>query len=257
MTRRRRAAGVDDRYGLVFVLLLVSYVLSAFVGTLLGRAIALGLYLATLLVALRAAGFSRRTARGLSIVTVVPSGFVLLLVVLTPDDVAVGLVAIWTAALTVTTLCIVVARVLRHEVVSLQTVFGALSAYLLIGFLFAALYTATAQWTPQFFAGGEPSTSANMQYFSFVTLTTTGYGDLIAATSVGRTLAVMEALLGQIFLVTLVARLVSVFGTTRPVPAAPQDGPGRLVPREQRDEEGPRSGQGSSPDSPGAGRDQV
>jgi hypothetical protein len=215
--RPRRPVGVEDRYGLVFVLLLASYVLSSFVRTPLGGLIVLSLYLATLLIALRAAGFSRRVARGLSLLIVVPSVFVVLTVVLTPDDVAVGLVTLWAAALTLTTLCVVVGRIVRHEVISLQTVLGALSAYLLIGFMFAALYALTASWTPgPFFAGGEPATSANVEYFSFVTLTTTGYGDLTAAASLGRTLAVMEALLGQIFLVTLVARLVSVLGTTRP-----------------------------------------
>lgn len=245
----------------MFVLLLVSYVLSAFVGTVLGRVIALGLYLATLLIALRAAGFSRKTARGLSLVMAVPSVVVLLLIVLTPDGLAIGLVAFWTAALTLTTLCIVVARVLRHEVITLQTVFGALSAYLLIGFMFAALYAVTATWVrAPFFAGGDPANSANLQYFSFVTLTTTGYGDLTAAGTLGRTLAVMEALLGQIFLVTLVARLVSVFGTTRAVPATRR--PGRPVPREEhREQEGgpPQKQPRSRPDQGGhrARRDQV
>jgi hypothetical protein len=210
---------------LVFVLLLLSYVLSAFsgsqvVGSQVVRLIALGLYMVTLLIAMRPSGSSRRRARALRGVMVVATLLVALLGRLFPGDAASGLVALWAAALTLATLCVVVLRILHHEVVSFQTVFGALSAYLLIGFTFTALYTMTASWSSgPFFVGGEASSSANLQYFSFVTLTTTGYGDLTAATVSGRTLAVMEALLGQIFLVTLVARLVSVFGTTRSVPA--------------------------------------
>ena len=49
-------------------------------------------------------------------------------------------------------------------------------------------------------------------YFSFVTITTVGYGDLTAGTSTGRVLVTFEAMIGQIFLVTLVARLVSMYG---------------------------------------------
>jgi hypothetical protein len=111
---------------------------------------------------------------------------------------------------------VVVGRVLRHRVVTMQTVFGALSAYLLIGFMFAALFTAAATLTTTpLFANGEPADPDGIQYFAFITLTTTGYGDLTPAGQPGRSLAVLEALAGQIFLVTLVARLVSVLGTDR------------------------------------------
>lgn len=212
------SGGVEDRYGFVFVLLLLNYSLSAFITTFLGRLIALGLYLVTLVVALRAARFSRTTARGLLGAVVMAGVLVALLARATSVGAAHahGLVASLTAVLTLMTLAIVVVRVLRHRVIKLQTIFGALSAYLLIGFMFTALYSATTNWSSApFFLGGEAESSANLQYFSFVTLTTTGYGDLTAASASGRALAVMEALLGQIFLVTLVARLVSVFGTTR------------------------------------------
>jgi hypothetical protein len=60
-----------------------------------------------------------------------------------------------------------------------------------------------------FFAQEVHATSADYQYFSFVTLTTTGYGDLTAAGNLGRSFAVLEALTGQIYLVTIVALLVS------------------------------------------------
>src|SRR5438552_2133571 len=64
-------------------------------------------------------------------------------------------------------------------------------------------------------------------YFSFVTITTVGYGDLTAGTSTGRVLVTFEALIGQIFLVTLVARLVSMYGVSRrPARAGPDDDSG-------------------------------
>ena len=64
-----------------------------------------------------------------------------------------------------------------------------------------------------FFANGQPANTQTLQYFSFTTLTTLGYGDFTAAGSLGRAVAVLEALTGQVFLATLVARLVSAYGT--------------------------------------------
>jgi len=135
-----------------------------------------------------------------------------------PGDRTAGALALWLSAVLLATIAVIVRRLLEHRAVTVQTLFGALSAYLLIGFLFAALYSTVAHLGPDrlFFAGGEPATSASLQYFSFVTMTTTGYGDLTPVGSGPRSLAVLEALLGQIFLVTLVARLVAMFGQLRP-----------------------------------------
>jgi hypothetical protein len=84
--------------------------------------------------------------------------------------------------------------------------------YLLTGLMFAAFYAAfNALGGGHFFASGQPATTQTFQYFSFTTLTTLGYGDFTAAASSGRAVAMLEALTGQIFLVTLVARLVAGF----------------------------------------------
>ncbi len=69
-----------------------------------------------------------------------------------------------------------------------------------------------APWTNfsgGFFANGEAATGARCLYFSFTTLTTVGYGDLTAASNLGHTLSVTEALLGQIYLVTIVSVIIS------------------------------------------------
>ena len=60
-------------------------------------------------------------------------------------------------------------------------------------------------------AGHRPANTQTFQYFSFVTLTTLGYGDFTAAQSGGRAIAVLEAMTGQVFLATLVARLVTAY----------------------------------------------
>jgi hypothetical protein len=67
--------------------------------------------------------------------------------------------------------------------------------------------------TSDFFANKQPANTQTFQYFSFTTLTTLGYGDFTAAESGGRSIAVLEALTGQVFLATLVARLVAAYRT--------------------------------------------
>jgi hypothetical protein len=94
--------------------------------------------------------------------------------------------------------------------VRVEAVMGVLSLYILLGLLFAFTYGAIdLLGSEPFFAGGQPATVAHCIYFSFVTLTTVGYGDFAAAADLGHTLSVFEALLGQIYLVTVVSVLVS------------------------------------------------
>jgi nucleoside permease NupC len=96
--------------------------------------------------------------------------------------------------------------------VSAQSVFGAICIYILLGLFFAVVYGAIgALGSSSFFASGVVGTSNDFLYFSFVTMTTTGYGDFTAASDLGRTLAVTEALLGQLYIVTVLALIVTRF----------------------------------------------
>jgi hypothetical protein len=97
--------------------------------------------------------------------------------------------------------------------VRLDAVKGVLSLYILLGMLFAFTYGAVDRLGGDpFFAGGDPATTSNCLYFSFTTLTTVGFGDLVARSDLGHTLAVFEALIGQIYLVTVVSLIVSNLG---------------------------------------------
>jgi hypothetical protein len=99
--------------------------------------------------------------------------------------------------------------VFRREV-DRETMLGALSAYLFIGmaFAFAYRFLGGVQSSTFFGAQGEGDIADDL-FFSFVTLTTTGYGNLVPAGNPGQSLAVLEALIGQLFLVTAVAKLVN------------------------------------------------
>jgi Ion channel len=110
------------------------------------------------------------------------------------------------------TLPVTVNRVLHHRRITLETVLGALCAYVLIGLLFAFVYLAVHEFRDDpFFAQPGPHAQSEYLYFSFVALTTLGFGDLSPSVGLPQALTVLEALFGQIFLVTLVARLVTLW----------------------------------------------
>lgn len=105
--------------------------------------------------------------------------------------------------------------------VRLEAVLGVLSLYMLIGMMFGFVYGAIDRIDDEaFFAGSDPATVSRCLYFSFTTLTTVGYGDLVARSDLGHTLAVFEALIGQIYLVTVVSLIVGNLGRPGRVRAA-------------------------------------
>jgi voltage-gated potassium channel len=110
------------------------------------------------------------------------------------------------------TLPITLRRVLAHRRVTHETVLGALCTYVLVGLLFAFVYLAVSDLRKaSFFVQEGPHSQSEYLYFSFVTLTTLGFGDLSPSIGLPQALTVMEALLGQVFLVTMVARLVTLW----------------------------------------------
>ena len=110
------------------------------------------------------------------------------------------------------TLPITLRRVLAHRRVTHETVLGALCTYVLVGLLFAFVYLAVSDLREaSFFVQEGPHAQSEYLYFSFVTLTTLGFGDLSPGVGLPQALTVLEALLGQIFLVTMVARLVTLW----------------------------------------------
>jgi hypothetical protein len=110
--------------------------------------------------------------------------------------------------------------------VEVHAIAGVLALYLLLGMAFAFVYGAIDRLgAGDLFANGTDATVSHCLYFSFTTLTTVGYGDFVAGSDLGHTLAIFEALLGQIYLVTVVSLLVSNLG--RPTNAAARRPPAR------------------------------
>lgn len=127
-------------------------------------------------------------------------------------DASAGVSAILTALLVGVMPPVIVIGVKDQPSVTAQSVFGAVCVYILLGLFFAVVYGGIgALGSSSFFASGVVGTSNDFLYFSFVTMTTTGYGDFTAASDLGRTLAVTEALLGQLYVVTVLALIVTRF----------------------------------------------
>jgi hypothetical protein len=108
-------------------------------------------------------------------------------------------------------------RELRAErQVDVRTMFGVLCIYLLVGSFFAFLFgLVDAVSDPSFFKQDPDATPSDFLYYSFTTITTLGYGDLTTSTELGRALTITEALIGQIYLVTVVALIVANLGRGR------------------------------------------
>ena len=104
----------------------------------------------------------------------------------------------------------IIRRVIRESHVDATVVGGALCVYLLIGLFYVQVFTISDRVVDgQFFVQATDPTPADFAYFSYVTMTTVGYGDFTAAGNLDRMFAVTEALIGQLYLVTVVALAVS------------------------------------------------
>jgi hypothetical protein len=209
---RARRPSPGQRYGLLLLLLVATYLFSAFATGLVVSLVQTVVFVGTLLLALRNSLVSSRTARLIGTAVLAGTVIMVALLLAQPSGILVGLAEIWTGLILLATVATILRRIVASTTVTLQSIYGALAAYMIIGLMFAAFYGAMSRLgAGTFFAGGSPGNTKTFQYFSFTTLTTLGYGDFTAASNAGRAVAVMEAMTGQIFLATLVARLVAAF----------------------------------------------
>lgn len=201
---------IRERYGLVLGLLLLLYVLTGINEGSFVTVVAALVWLAVLLAILWSPGLPRR-------LRLIGGGAVLLVLIIsittgflesgTADGLSLMLVA-------VAQLCAIAAifnRIMRHPTVTLQTVMGGVAAYALFAFAMASGYHGLDLLSDAHFLDGV-ARAGDYTYFSFVTLTTLGYGDITPSTEIAKRLAVVEAFAGQVFVITLVARLVSLWG---------------------------------------------
>ena len=219
-SERPRAARPPRRYGIVLVILIASYLLSAFFNAKWINDTQTALFTVAVLLAVRNSEWLGSRARAVVAAGLAGSMIGIIAAVHLAGPEGRGAGAIWTGMLLLLTVMLIVRQVLLQSAVTLQSIYGVISAYLIIGLMFASFYS--AMWWlggRTFFApaGSHAGSLSDFQYFSFTTLTTLGYGDFTAAANAGRAIAMIEAMTGQIFLATLVAKLVAAF---RPTAAA-------------------------------------
>ena len=206
-----RERAPEYRYGAVFACAAAALVVLVIAPTNdLGRAIALALESLALLIAVATSRERRSVRRARAVIVAVGA-------VLVVGGVAAGVVspegasALSALAGISASLALVggLVSLVRQHGVTLQAVAGALAIYLQLGLIFAWVigFIAHVDDVPYFAQGGDGSQTDRV-YFSFTVLTTTGFGDLTAAQPVGRALAVVEMLGGQLYLVTVIGVLV-------------------------------------------------
>jgi hypothetical protein len=199
------------RFGLVLLLLLMTCVFMASgITSSSGRVVTVALQAFTLLAALRASQVRRRTLRIAVLVAFVAFVAAVVSVTITTSDNATGALFVLNI-LIVAAAPIAIANALWHRpVVDIHTVLGAICIYVLMGMMFAFLYAAIGYFAADpFFVQTDDATTSEYLYFSFITLSTVGYGDFTAAGNLGRSLSSLEGVLGQLYLVTIVATIVS------------------------------------------------
>ena len=214
----RKSWRPTDSYGLVLLLIVLDYfALSTLVGTAWGRVVTIVLLGLTLLFTLHTSR-SRRIWQILAMIYLMASALYLLIASFAPSGKDIGQVIIDIGGLLLlVTPFVILGRIIAHKFVTIETLLGAICAYLLFGFSFTFIFSAVGLLisTP-FFSGYQNATLNDYLFFSYTTLTTVGYGNLVPAGNLGRAFAVTEALFGQIYLVIIVARLVSLWGQELP-----------------------------------------
>jgi hypothetical protein len=201
----------QDRYGLVLIATLVTLIVIAALGDLRGgRAlgpILLGGVFALTLLTSSAGKKSAMLASGGVVVAIVAA---VMSAALGAALVARVIALLISAAFVVGSPVVIVRRLISHRDVSVRTVLGALCLYLFLALFFAFVYMLFDAFSDaSFFAQVAKARTVDFIYFSLVTITTVGYGDLTPVSDLGHMTAVIEAIVGQFYLVTVIALLVS------------------------------------------------
>jgi len=201
-----------DRFGLVLGIAVGAWMVAGAEPRLI-TFVLIEAYCVALFLAIHSQGTPTLARRGLSAV-VAMAMLAAPLVLLSGTDRARGWGSLGLAVVQVLVVVSVMARLLQHTTVSRETVFGVLAVYVVFGLTFASVYQAIdLLGRGEAFAQGPVGSPADYSYFSFVTLTTLGYGDLTAATTLMQKLATFEAVVGQVFIAVVLARVVAMLGS--------------------------------------------
>jgi hypothetical protein len=210
-SRLLRALYSPDSYAGVLLLILVTYALSTALTATWASSLIVAVQIGVVWVTLRAAR-ARRTTLAFANAALGVAALTAIVSLIVNHQFHTDTIVAWVScALYLVAPGAIVRHLLRRRTVDAETVMGAIAAYLMAGMFFAFLYRAIGivQTHPPFFGAQGAGTFSQDLFFSFTTLTTTGYGDLTPAGNPGQSFAVLEMLVGQLFLITAVGKVVS------------------------------------------------
>lgn len=216
LRRLLRAFVSADSYGLVLLLIVVTYSLAASQSAWEGaHTLVLLVQIVTVWVALRTSGTSRAVRLGVTVV-LAAAAIVAVLGVLWGTRLSISMGLLASSILYLIAPVVIIRHLILRRQVDQETVLGAVAAYLLVGMFYGFVYRflGVAQAGPLFGSEGE-GTMSQALFFSFTTLTTTGYGNLVPQTNPGQSFAVAEMLIGQLFLITAVGKVITVWRPSR------------------------------------------
>lgn len=207
-----RAEQASDAFGLVLILVLTTYVLTSLLANRGWDAVVLTIATsATSVVALVSSHAPIRAVR----IALLLSAVTIILAAIgaaSGDHVWLEFASLIQVTLLAVATVAVLIRIVSSTEIGSRTILGALSVYAVLGLLFTFVYGAIDRiQSGPFFEGVTGPQGSDFLFFSYTTLTTTGYGDLVPGGQPGRMIAGLEMMIGQIFLVTLVAGLVSLW----------------------------------------------
>jgi len=208
----QRAEKVRDAFGLVLLLVLATYVLTSLLDNRGWSAVILTIATsATSVIALTSSHARPGLVRGAIWLSGLTIGLAVIAAI-SGDRFWLNFASVIQIGLLAIAMGAVLQRVVTTPEVGSRTILGAISVYTVLGILFTYLYgTIDRIQSDPFFEGVSHPTGSDFLFFSYTTLTTTGYGDLVPGGQPGRMLSGLEMMIGQIFLVTLVAGLVSLW----------------------------------------------
>jgi hypothetical protein len=207
-----RAERINDAFGLVLILVLITYVLASLLSNRGWDAVILSAAAsATSVVALVSSHARPRAVRAALALSLLAVALVAIAAA-SDEHTWLNIGSMIEICLLTAGMLAVLRRVVTSAEIGFRTILGAISFYTVLGILFTFAYsTIDRVQGGTFFEGGHVASGGDFIFFSYTTLTTTGYGNLVPGGQPGRMLAGLEMMIGQIFLVTLVASLVSLW----------------------------------------------
>jgi ion channel len=217
LRRLARAMVSPDSYGSVLLLILFTYVFSVTVTASWAASLVITVQIATVWAVLHVSGARPAVRRAAAVLLVISAIAGAINLFIGKETTGEGAVAFMSAVLYLIAPFSITRSLLFRREVDLQTVLGAIDIYLLVGMLFAFIYRFLGVVQPSAFFGAAVGDGKLPQdlFFSFTTLTTTGYGNYVPAGNPGQSFAVAEMLIGQLFLVIAVAKVINAYTPVR------------------------------------------